>query len=127
MVIIYLQCIHNDFEHAKKTEQGFLIIVTEAEPLYLWVEDGFHKNVNVPMEENRVNYNFTEPEIITISTQAAMSVGHGYLQRALTAWITTLFIIYRMLLIPQDHDLMDVVSFAYGWRFCNSDEPRKPS
>lgn len=65
-------------------------------------------------EEKRVFANLMELKIITMYAYSFLVI-HGYINRAGKAWGSTTSILYHMFLIRQGHELMETVSFAYGW------------
>lgn len=60
------------------------MIFTGIEASDLWVSDGSHKNVDIPIEEKRVIAKFTDLKH-TISPAQEISIVHGYLKHAGTA------------------------------------------
>jgi len=105
---------HNDFSHSRGQDVGYFCITTGKDGASLWICESSHKYVFYPEGPKFELSKLLRLEKIAIPPYSVL-FGHGYVQHAGAEWSGTANLRYHMYFIPENHDLMDDVSFAYGW------------
>lgn len=82
------QCGHNHFDHNDRAGPKLIMIDIGAESSQLWVANGSHKNVHMPVHTKQLMTHFMEMQIIIIPAHSIF-VGNSYLQHSDASWCGT--------------------------------------
>jgi len=105
---------HNDFSHTRGDNVGYFCIATGKEGASIWICESSHKFAFYEEDKKRQLADILKMEKISIPANSVF-FGHGYVQHAGAEWGGNHCLRYHMYFIPEDHPLMDDVSFAFGW------------